>query len=159
MREKLNHRSNRNWLTCSLGFVLLGLLAGCGGADLGVLHPDTILFNGKIVTVDEDFSIAEAVAIKDGRFVAVGSNDSGDSITLVSSNGTDWKESGNSLQKAILNSIAHGKGTFVVAGSHFDKDGGFVGLLASSSNLASEWAVSHETKGAMILIKSLLMCG
>jgi hypothetical protein len=32
------------------------------------------LFNGKIVTVDEDFSIAEAVAIKDGRFVAVGSN-------------------------------------------------------------------------------------
>ncbi len=74
MREKSNHRSNRNWLTCSLGLVLLGLLAGCGGADLGVLHPDTILFNGKIVTVDEDFSIAEAVAIKDGKFVAVGSN-------------------------------------------------------------------------------------
>ena len=56
-----------------LGFTLLGILAGCG-ADLGVLHPDTVLFNGKIVTVDEDFSIAEAVAIKDGRFVAVGSN-------------------------------------------------------------------------------------
>ena len=56
-----------------LGFGLLGILVGCG-ADLGVLHPDTVLFNGKIVTVDEDFSIAEAVAIKDGRFVAVGSN-------------------------------------------------------------------------------------
>ena len=56
-----------------LGFALLGILAGCG-ADLGVLHPDRVLFNGKIVTVDEDFSIAEAVAIKDGRFVAVGSN-------------------------------------------------------------------------------------
>ena len=56
-----------------LGLGLLGILAGCG-ADLGVLHPDTLLFNGKIVTVDEDFSIAEAVAIKDGRFVAVGSN-------------------------------------------------------------------------------------
>jgi predicted amidohydrolase YtcJ len=56
-----------------LGVALLGILTGCG-ADLGVLHPDTVLFNGKIVTVDEDFSIAEAVAIQGGRFIAVGSN-------------------------------------------------------------------------------------
>jgi len=56
-----------------LGLAVLGILTGCG-ADLGVLHPDTVLFNGKIVTVDEEFSIAEAVAIKDGKFVAVGSN-------------------------------------------------------------------------------------
>ena len=51
----------------------MGMLVGCG-SDLGVLHPDTILLNGKMVTVDEDFSIAEAVAIKDGKFIAVGSN-------------------------------------------------------------------------------------
>ncbi len=56
-----------------LGLALLGMLTGCG-ADLEVLRPDTVLFNGKIVTVDKDFSIGEAVAIKDGRFVAVGSN-------------------------------------------------------------------------------------
>ncbi len=74
MRKKPNHKSDRSWLTCTLGLILLGLLTGCGGADLGVLHPDTILFNGKIVTVDEEFSIVEAVAIKDGRFVAVGTN-------------------------------------------------------------------------------------
>ncbi len=41
---------------------------------LDQLKPDKILFNGKIVTVDQDFSIAEAVAIKDGKFVAVGTN-------------------------------------------------------------------------------------
>ena len=46
-----------------LGVLLVGILTGCGAGDLGVLHPDTILFNGKIVTVDADFSIAEAVAI------------------------------------------------------------------------------------------------
>ena len=34
--------------------------------------PDTILLNGKVLTVDEDFTIAQAVAIKDGRFVGVG---------------------------------------------------------------------------------------
>ena len=35
---------------------------------------DTILTNGKIVTVDRQFSIAQAVAVRDGKFLAVGSN-------------------------------------------------------------------------------------
>ena len=37
--------------------------------------PDLILTNGKIVTVDSAFSIAEAVAIRGDRFVAVGTGD------------------------------------------------------------------------------------
>src|SRR5688572_26046330 len=36
---------------------------------------DTILFNGKIVTVDEAFSYGEAIALGNGKVVAVGSND------------------------------------------------------------------------------------
>ena len=36
--------------------------------------PDTILINGHIITVDSGFTIAEAVAIADGRFTAVGTN-------------------------------------------------------------------------------------
>ena len=35
---------------------------------------DLILHNGVIYTVDKDNSIAQAVAIKDGKFIAVGSN-------------------------------------------------------------------------------------
>jgi predicted amidohydrolase YtcJ len=35
-------------------------------------HADLILTGGKIVTVDSDFTIAEAMAIKDGRIIAVG---------------------------------------------------------------------------------------
>ena len=35
--------------------------------------PDTILVNGHVVTVDARFSIAQAIAIRDGRFTAVGS--------------------------------------------------------------------------------------
>jgi predicted amidohydrolase YtcJ len=34
--------------------------------------PDAIYFNGKIITVDDRFSVAEAVAIKGDRFAAVG---------------------------------------------------------------------------------------
>ncbi len=37
-----------------------------------VAAPDTLLVNGKIVTVDDRFTIAQALAIKDGRIVAVG---------------------------------------------------------------------------------------
>ena len=50
------------------------LFSGCGSAVPDALAPDLVLHNGKIVTVDEDFSIAEAVAIREGRFVAVGSD-------------------------------------------------------------------------------------
>ena len=34
--------------------------------------PDLVLHNGKIVTVDDRFSIREAVAVYDGKIVAVG---------------------------------------------------------------------------------------
>ena len=47
-------------------FVLSVLSAGAFAAA------DTILTNGKVVTVDDSFSIAQAVAIKNGRIVAVG---------------------------------------------------------------------------------------
>ena len=36
--------------------------------------PDLILYNGKIVTVDSHFSMVEAVAVYDGKFVATGSS-------------------------------------------------------------------------------------
>src|SRR5947207_11459128 len=35
--------------------------------------PDTVLLNGKILTVDAQFSTREAMAIRDGRIVALGS--------------------------------------------------------------------------------------
>lgn len=37
--------------------------------------PDTILFDGKIVTVDKNFSYGQAIAIAGGKILAVGSND------------------------------------------------------------------------------------
>ncbi len=44
------------------------LYAQAPGADL-------VLFNGKIVTADDAFSIREAIVIKDGRILAVGGNE------------------------------------------------------------------------------------
>jgi hypothetical protein len=38
-------------------------------------EPDWLLHHGKVITVDANFSIAEAVAITGDRFTAVGTND------------------------------------------------------------------------------------
>jgi predicted amidohydrolase YtcJ len=48
-------------------------IAGCGG-DAPQPAADIVLENGRIYTVDASRSWAEAVAIKDGRFVYVGSD-------------------------------------------------------------------------------------
>jgi predicted amidohydrolase YtcJ len=39
------------------------------------LEPDLITFNGNVITVDEDFSLAEAVAVKRNKIVGVGTSD------------------------------------------------------------------------------------
>ncbi len=38
------------------------------------MNPDLVMYNGNIITVDDEFSIAEAVAVKDTRITGVGSN-------------------------------------------------------------------------------------
>jgi predicted amidohydrolase YtcJ len=57
--------------------LIVAVLVACSNApgtpDVGA--PELILYNGKIVTVDTAFSIAEAVAIRDGRFTAVGTSE------------------------------------------------------------------------------------
>ena len=54
------------------------LVVGLVGASLALeaqqAAPDLILSNGKIITVDDTFSIAQAVAVRGDRIVAVGSN-------------------------------------------------------------------------------------
>jgi len=63
------------WTRKRLLFVLLFVIIGA----ISILHgqqpaPDLILSNGKIITVDGRFSIAQALAIRGDRFVAVGTN-------------------------------------------------------------------------------------
>ncbi len=38
-------------------------------------YADLVLYNGKILTADDDFKIVEAVAVRDGKFLAVGQSD------------------------------------------------------------------------------------
>ncbi len=56
----------------AVGMVVLVAIAGILRAQRPA--PDVILTDGKIITVDERFTIAQAVAIKGDRIVAVGTN-------------------------------------------------------------------------------------
>ena len=51
----------------------LSLITAC--ASLPPPSADTVYVNGKIITVDKAFTIAQAVAVKDGRFVGVGTSE------------------------------------------------------------------------------------
>ena len=55
-------------------FFAIGLLFSVGNVGAQSAPPDQILVNGKVVTVDDTFSIAEAIAVRGNRIVAVGSN-------------------------------------------------------------------------------------
>ena len=59
--------------------LLVLLFAGAGCADLAVEAPrnapSLIVVNAKVVTVDDRATIAQAFAVRDGQFLAVGSNE------------------------------------------------------------------------------------
>jgi len=63
-------------------FMTVGILT----LNLSAQNADLILINGKIITVDENDSIAEAVAVKDGLILAVGTNDN---ILALADNNTE----------------------------------------------------------------------
>ena len=59
----------------ALAFSTLFVLAACEIAGPSGPPADVVFLNGKVVTVDKDFSLKQAIAVKDGKFVAVGTND------------------------------------------------------------------------------------
>ena len=63
----------RYWMS---GFVVAGVTAAVMSLAAQQQAPtaDTILTNGKIITVDDQFSIAQAVAVRGSRIIAVGTN-------------------------------------------------------------------------------------
>ncbi len=73
----------------------IGILAACGACAAqteGPTEADTVLLGGKIYTVDAERSWAEAVAIKDGQIIQIGSAEqvaplAGDATEVVDLNG------------------------------------------------------------------------
>ncbi len=62
-----------------VGFIVMGNISlKAQQANLPpevINYADTVLYNGKILTADDAFSVVEAVAIRGGRFLAIGTKD------------------------------------------------------------------------------------
>ncbi len=75
--------------------------SGGGGADL-------VVVNGAILTVDADFSVAEALAVRDGRIVAVGSD--ADIRALVGGDTEIVDVAGKTVVPGLADNHLHGAG-------------------------------------------------
>jgi predicted amidohydrolase YtcJ len=62
------------WRPLKIAVAAAWLGAACGRLAAQQAVPDLILSNGKIVTVDDRFTIAQAVAVRGDRIIAVGSS-------------------------------------------------------------------------------------
>jgi predicted amidohydrolase YtcJ len=85
------------------------LVAGLAAASLAVeaqqAAPDLILSNGKIITVDETFSIAQAVAVRGDRIVAVGTNQEINRLAGPNTRRIDLR--GKSVMPGFIDNHAH----------------------------------------------------
>ena len=78
-----------------------------------VSYPDVILTNGKILTVDKDFSIRQALAIRDGKILAVGTNAAIE--WLVGPRTQRMDLGGKSVIPGIIDTHLHGQGQAIQA--------------------------------------------
>ena len=85
--------------------LLVGLLWAPPALEAQQAAPDIILSNGKIITVDQTFSIAQAVAIRGDRIVAVGSNQEINRLAGPSTRRIDLR--GRSVIPGFIDNHAH----------------------------------------------------
>ncbi len=74
-------------------------------------YPDLILFNGKIITVDKNFSIAQAAAIQGDRIRAVGTNREIEKLAGSSTKKIDLK--GKTVIPGLMDNHVHPEGASV----------------------------------------------
>ena len=85
-------------------FLALALGAGCGREPA----PSHIFHNGRIVTVDPEFRIVQAMAIRDGRIAAVGSNEE---IAAAADSATERVDlGGRTVLPGLIDSHVHAPG-------------------------------------------------
>lgn len=98
--------------------IMLGAAALAGGLALASLGgntveaqlaaPDAIYFNANVVTVDDRFSFAQAVAVSSDKFVAVGSNDEVRKLAGPSTRLVDLR--GKTVVPGLTDNHLHGAG-------------------------------------------------
>jgi predicted amidohydrolase YtcJ len=96
--------------------LLLSALFVLGAGTLFAQEADVVLHNGKIVTVDEDFSLAEAIAVAGEQILAVGTND--DVLNLAGPETKKIDLEGRTVLPGLCDSHVHATGASMYEFDH-----------------------------------------
>jgi predicted amidohydrolase YtcJ len=135
----------RRVLVLALSALCLGAVGGVPPAAAAAV--DLVLVNGKIVTVDRDFSVRQAVAIKDGKVLAVGGNDEIRRLTGAGTRVVDL--GGRTVIPGLIDSHFHG----IRTGLTYDLELSWVDVRSIAEGLDRILAVAARTrKGTWIRV-------
>ena len=96
---------------------MFALMVACHALLFGqAADADLILYNGKIVTVDDDFSMAQAVAVKGDRIIGVGSDTEVRKLASSSTRSIDLK--GKTVLPGLMDSHVHSTGASMYEFDH-----------------------------------------
>ena len=127
-------------LTNCFGYVVL--LAAAAFAQ----PADTILIHGKILTGDAQFSIREAVAIREGKIAAVGSTSDVRRLASAQTRVIDLK--GRTVIPGLIDSHMHG----IRAATSFSTEVNWIGAASLTEALARISEAAHSMKSGSWLI-------
>ncbi len=86
-------------------WIVAGVIATSITVGLAQQTADTVLYNGKVLTVDSNFSTAEAVAVQGNRIVAVGADD--DVLRMAGPNTLRIDLKGRTVTPGLINTHVH----------------------------------------------------
>lgn len=125
---ELSKRADRSWRDCTataLASALAVVAISLARVLPGAAQPaDTILLNGKIVTLDERSSVTQAMAIRDDRIVATGA--SADIVKLAGSSTRIVELGGRTVIPGLIDSHIHA----IRAGLKFSVEVSWIGATS-----------------------------
>jgi predicted amidohydrolase YtcJ len=139
-RQRGNNMAHRLAISSAL---MLALSLGAASAQ-GV---DTILFNGKVLTVDAEFSVREALAIADGKVFATGTTEA---IKKLADGGTRQIDLGG---RTVIPGLTDGHIHGVRAALTFDTEVNWIGVPSLKEALEKiRQAAAAQPAGSWILV-------
>jgi len=134
-------------MTRVIAALLTSLAAVAVAAPAAAQAPDTVLVNGKILTVDAQFSTKEALAIRDGKIQAVGTSAEMRRLAGPRSRVIDLR--GRTVIPGLIDSHLHA----IRAAETFATEVNWIGAPALADALARIREASHAMKpGAWLIV-------
>jgi predicted amidohydrolase YtcJ len=107
-----NRRTRRDWLAFTGASLVSPALFAQPQENLSTAAPDLVVFNARVTTVDPGQPRADAFAIKNGRFLAVGSNS--DVRNLIRRGMPTWDAKGAAIVPGFIDTHNHARGSVLL---------------------------------------------